>query len=59
MDKECMELVRYAYLKAKTLICDNRYKFDVLVDALLEKTTLYGGEFNDIMRNASDEDTST
>jgi len=51
MDKECMELVRYAYVKAKTLICDNRYKFDVLVDALLDKTTLYGGEFNDIMRN--------
>jgi cell division protease FtsH len=51
MDKECMELVRYAYIKAKTLICDNRYKFDVLVDALLEKTTLYGSEFNDIMRN--------
>jgi len=37
------------------MICDNRYKFDVLVDNLLTKNTLYGNEFNEILKSASDE----
>ena len=49
MDKECIELVKYAYMKAKRLICENRNQFDVLVDQLIIKNTLYGYEFNEIM----------
>ena len=51
MDKESLELVRYAYVKAKLMICDNRAKFDVLVDSLIEKNTLYGDEFRQILSN--------
>jgi cell division protease FtsH len=50
MDKESMELVKYAYAKAKRLICENRNQFDVLVDQLILKNTLYGYEFNEIMK---------
>jgi cell division protease FtsH len=49
MDKESLELVRYAYVKAKLMICDNRAKFDILVDSLIEKNTLYGDEFRQIL----------
>jgi len=51
MDKESLELVRYAYVKAKLMICDNRAKFDILVDSLIEKNTLYGDEFHQILSN--------
>jgi cell division protease FtsH len=59
MDKECIELVRYAYVKAKTVICDNRYKFDVLVETLLTKNTLYGDEFNEILKSTKEEPETT
>jgi cell division protease FtsH len=49
MDAESLELVRNAYDEAKRILSENRENMDIIVDELLEKNTIYGKEFNELM----------
>lgn len=49
MDKESLELVKQAYVKAKCIISSNKEVMDTLIDTLLTKRTLYGDEFLEII----------
>jgi ATP-dependent Zn protease len=39
---------------AKKILLENKDKLDILVDKLLEKTTLYNEEFDEILNNEDD-----
>ena len=49
MDKESLELVNQAYDEAKRILSENREKMQVVIDKLIEKNTIYGKEFNEII----------
>ena len=49
MDAESLELVRNAYDEAKRILSENRENMDIIVDELLEKNTIYGKEFDELM----------
>jgi cell division protease FtsH len=49
MDTESLELVRNAYDEAKRILSENRESMDIIVDELLEKNTIYGKEFNELL----------
>lgn len=49
MDKESLELVQYAYIKAKCILSQNKEIVDTLIGVLLEKNTLYGNDFSRII----------
>jgi cell division protease FtsH len=45
LNEQSILLVSDAYRMAKTILNNNREKVDVLIEKLLEKTTIYGGDF--------------
>ena len=49
MDSESLELVRNAYDEAKRILSENRENMDIIVDELLEKNTIYGKNFNELL----------
>jgi len=49
MDTESLELVRNAYDEAKRILSENRDNMDIIINELLEKNTIYGKEFNELM----------
>ena len=49
MDRESLELVRNAYDESKRILSENREKMDIIINELLEKNTLYGKEFSELM----------
>jgi len=49
MDTESLELVRNAYDEAKRILSENRENMDIIIDELLEKNTIYGKEFNELL----------
>jgi len=49
MDTESLELVRNAYDEAKRILSENRDNMDIVIDELLEKNTIYGKEFSELM----------
>ena len=49
MDSESLELVRNAYDEAKRILSENRENMDIIVDELLEKNTVYGKNFNELL----------
>lgn len=49
MDTESLELVRNAYDEAKRILSENREKMDIIIYELLEKNTIYGKEFDELM----------
>jgi cell division protease FtsH len=48
-DKESINLVNMAYLEAKQLLEENKPLMEKIVDTLMQKVTLTGGEFKDLM----------
>nr|BED43167.1 cell division protein [Pyropia sp. Myanmar_A]BED43364.1 cell division protein [Pyropia sp. Myanmar_B]BED43561.1 cell division protein [Pyropia sp. Myanmar_C] len=50
IDKQVREIVSECYKQAKKIILDNRVVIDRLVDLLIEKETIEGNEFRDIVR---------
>ena len=48
-DKESINLVNMAYLEAKQLLEENKPLIEKVVDALMQKVTLTGKEFKDLM----------
>jgi cell division protease FtsH len=49
MDTESLELVRNAYDEAKRILSENRDNMDIIINELLEKNTIYGKEFNELL----------
>ena len=49
MDAESLELVRNAYDEAKRILSENRESMDIIINELLEKNTIYGKEFNELL----------
>ena len=49
-DKEVMEMLKIAYDKAKEILKDNRQVMDKLAEFLIEKETITGKEFMEILR---------
>jgi cell division protease FtsH len=54
IDEESINLVNDALNTAKKILLENKDKLDILVDKLLEKTTLYNEEFDEILNNEDD-----
>ena len=50
VDKEVMEMLKIAYDKAKEILKDNRQVMDKLAEFLIEKETITGKEFMEILR---------
>ena len=50
VDKEVMEMLKIAYDKAKDILKDNRQVMDKLAEFLIEKETITGKEFMEILR---------
>ena len=50
IDKQVREIVSECYKEAKKIIKDNRVVMDRLVDLLIEKETIEGHEFRDIVK---------
>jgi len=48
-DKESINLVNMAYLEAKQLLEHNKPLMEKIVDELMQKITLTGNEFKDLM----------
>ena len=49
MDTESLELVRNAYDEAKRILNENRESMDIVIDELLEKNTIYGKDFDELI----------
>uniref|UniRef100_A0A6C0DEF5 AAA+ ATPase domain-containing protein n=1 Tax=viral metagenome TaxID=1070528 RepID=A0A6C0DEF5_9ZZZZ len=49
MDAESLELVRNAYDEAKRILSENREKMDIVINELLEKNTIYGKDFKELL----------
>jgi cell division protease FtsH len=49
MDAESLELVRNAYDEAKRILSENREKMDIIINELLEKNTIYGKDFSELI----------
>ena len=50
VDKEVMDMLKVAYEKAKAILKDNRKVMDKLAEFLIEKETITGKEFMEILR---------
>ena len=50
VDKEVMDMLKVAYEKAKAILRDNRKVMDKLAEFLIEKETITGKEFMEILR---------
>ena len=50
VDKEVMDMLKTAYEKAKAILKDNRKVMDKLAEFLIEKETITGKEFMEILR---------
>jgi len=50
VDKEVMEMLKLSYEKAKELLSEHREALDKLAEHLIEKETITGKEFMDILR---------
>ena len=50
VDKEVMDMLKVAYEKAKAILRDNRKIMDKLAEFLIEKETITGKEFMEILR---------
>ena len=50
VDKEVMDMLKVAYEKAKEILRDNRKVMDKLAEFLIEKETITGKEFMEILR---------
>jgi len=54
IDEESINLVNEALNTAKQILLDNQDKLDILVNKLIEKTTLYKTEFDELITNDDD-----
>lgn len=59
LDKEVLEVIRNAHKKAKEIISENREALTKISEYLIEKETITGEEFMDILRECNGEDIKT
>ncbi len=49
IDEEVLNIIKFAHNKARTILRENRDLLDKIADVLLEKETIFGDEFMDIV----------